>query len=36
MDRGKCGGDDEIVAEKELAGSVIRVGFEWVRELWRR
>ena len=33
LDRGKCGCDNEIVAQKELAGSMIRIGFEWVREL---
>ena len=32
-DRGKGGGDNEIVAEEKLAGSVICVGFIRVREL---
>jgi hypothetical protein len=30
---GKSGGNNNVVAEEELARSVISVGFEWIREL---
>ena len=33
MHGGESGGNNDVVAEEELARSVIRVGFEWIREL---